>query len=95
VKSRSISAGIDLNALLAGRHVPLAGIWGEHDVTAMGHLSDREAMIRGWDPDAEFHIVPGAGHWVQYEAAEEANRLLLELIDTPRERRPASPGRRQ
>jgi pimeloyl-ACP methyl ester carboxylesterase len=87
VKSRSMSAGIDLNALLTGTETPLAGIWGKHDVTAKGHLSDREAMIRGWDADAEFHVVPDAGHWVQYEAADEVNRLLLDLIGAPRDRR--------
>ncbi|MEM9035932.1 MAG: alpha/beta hydrolase [Actinomycetota bacterium] len=27
------------------------------------------------------HLIPGAGHWVQQEAPEETNRLLLEFLD--------------
>lgn len=49
-------------------------VWGEHDVTA-----DPEAVIRVLNetcPRVRTHIVPGAGHWVQYEGADEINRLL-------------------
>jgi pimeloyl-ACP methyl ester carboxylesterase len=28
----------------------------------------------------EIHLVPGAGHWVQQEQADEVNRLLLKFL---------------
>ena len=30
----------------------------------------------------EIHLVPGAGHWVQQEQADEVNRLLLKFLQT-------------
>jgi pimeloyl-ACP methyl ester carboxylesterase len=54
-------------------------IWGQHDVTA-----DPDALIRTLKEDApevRTHIVPGAGHWVQYDAADEIDRLLLAWMD--------------
>jgi pimeloyl-ACP methyl ester carboxylesterase len=27
------------------------------------------------------HILPGAGHWIQQERAEEVDRLLLAFLD--------------
>jgi pimeloyl-ACP methyl ester carboxylesterase len=56
----------------------LAGIWGEHDVTSPSNLvADR---LRQFQPQAEVEIVPAAGHWVQYEAAELFNRRLPALL---------------
>jgi len=58
----------------------LAGIWGEHDVTSPTDLvTDR---LRQFQPRAIVEIVPGAGHWVQYEAAATFNRRLPTLIET-------------
>lgn len=49
--------------------------WGEHDVTAdpeplLPMLCQGRAQRQG-------QIIPGSGHWVQYESAEAVNRLLL------------------
>jgi pimeloyl-ACP methyl ester carboxylesterase len=30
-------------------------------------------------PEARFAVVPGAGHWVQYEAADRFNVLIAEF----------------
>jgi pimeloyl-ACP methyl ester carboxylesterase len=52
----------------------LAGIWGEFDATAAPYLGERREVLRRFRADAGFDIVEGAGHWVQYEAAERFNR---------------------
>ncbi|MCK9993810.1 MAG: hypothetical protein Dbin4_02330 [Alphaproteobacteria bacterium] len=67
-----------LNAL---REIParVCSIWGEFDISAP-HLQHRRETIASVHPEAEFHIVPGAGHWVQYEAAEETNAILRKFI---------------
>ena len=46
------------------------GIWGEHDVTATPDLAARRAQVLTAGEGARFEVVPGAGHWVQYEAPE-------------------------
>jgi pimeloyl-ACP methyl ester carboxylesterase len=61
----------------------LAGIWGEHDVTSPSDLVTER--LRQFQPQAEVEIVPGAGHWVQYEAAAVFNRQLPVLLEAPRQ----------
>ncbi|MGE5268764.1 MAG: alpha/beta fold hydrolase [Thiohalocapsa sp.] len=57
----------------------LDGIWGERDATAYPHLDERAALLRSVQPAARFAIVPGAGHWVQFEAADRFNEVLTEF----------------
>ena len=84
VRSRPLSRGDSLaRALQAGRP-RLAGIWGEFDRTAYPHLDQRRALFAEVDPAAPFVTIPGAGHWVAYEAAEAFNKALLELLGAPR-----------
>ena len=52
----------------------VAGIWGEHDVTSPVELVAQR--LREFQPQATFDMVPGAGHWVQYEASDLFNRRL-------------------
>ena len=56
----------------------LDGIWGERDATAYPHVEDRKRLLQGVQPGARFTIVPGAGHWVQFEAADDFNRIITE-----------------
>src|SRR5580700_7217068 len=56
----------------------LDGIWGEHDATAYPHVDDRKRILQSIQPGARFAVVPGAGHWVQFEAADEFNRVIAE-----------------
>ena len=58
----------------------LAAVWGSGDVTAYPDIETRIAALRGVRPDAALRVIEGAGHWVAYEAADEFNRVLLELI---------------
>ena len=66
----------------------LDGIWGGRDATAYPHLDERARTLRSHQPDARFEIIEGAGHWVQYEAADRFNPLLAEIAA---QRRSASP----
>lgn len=58
----------------------LVGIWGEWDATAGGaaNLAARRELFRRAQPGAEFHVVPGAGHWVMYESPQRLNQLIIE-----------------
>jgi len=56
------------------------GIWGSHDATAWPHMQERIdyfATLPGFD----FRIIEDAGHWVAYDAADEFNPMLLEMLN--------------
>jgi pimeloyl-ACP methyl ester carboxylesterase len=80
VKSRSFAPMNLLETVLPRVRAPLGGIWGERDVTAYPWVEDRRDMLRRFQPDAFFRIIPGAGHWVMYEAAEAFTAALLERL---------------
>jgi pimeloyl-ACP methyl ester carboxylesterase len=44
-----------------------------------GSLHQIKALLSGCDLRA-FHVVPDAGHWVQYENAEAFNQVLLTCL---------------
>jgi pimeloyl-ACP methyl ester carboxylesterase len=58
---------------------PVYGIWGENDALYKGSLHRIQACLSGCDLQG-FHVVPEAGHWVQYEQAEYFNQLLLKCL---------------
>jgi len=60
----------------------LAGIWGERDNTAMDDLPARGALLRSIQPAAPFVVIPEAGHWVIFEAADAFNKVLLDLLES-------------
>jgi 2-hydroxy-6-oxonona-2,4-dienedioate hydrolase len=83
VKSRRFSRTDALARVLPLIRARLDGIWGERDATAYPHLDDRARALRKVQPSARFEVIPGAGHWVQYEAADRFNPLLLEIASRP------------
>lgn len=79
IKSRRFSRADTLVRALPLVKARIDGIWGERDATAYPYLDDRARALRQIQPAARFEVIPGAGHWVQYEAAERFNPLLAEL----------------
>lgn len=61
--------------------MPVAGIFGQHDVLYRERLPEvREAFERLLPCFAGWRTVPGAGHWVQYEAPQAFNADVLDLL---------------
>lgn len=79
VRSRRFSRADTLARVLPQIEAPLYGIWGERDATAFPHLDERARALRAVQPQARFEVIPGAGHWVQYEAAERFTPLLAAI----------------
>ena len=79
MRSRRFSRSGALVEALPRVTARLDGIWGERDATAYPHLAERAAVLRRFQPAARFAVVPGAGHWVQYEAADRFNELIAEF----------------
>jgi pimeloyl-ACP methyl ester carboxylesterase len=95
VLSRPISATDTLRRRLYEIEAPIAGIWGEFDATVGPFMDERAKLLRSIDPGSEFVVIPGAGHWVQYEAAEAFNPALLEILTARRHRIPISNASRE
>lgn len=79
MRSRRFSRSGALIEALPQIKARLDGIWGERDATAWPHLDERARLLRSIQPGARFAVVPGAGHWVQFEAAERFNELMAEF----------------
>jgi 2-hydroxy-6-oxonona-2,4-dienedioate hydrolase len=80
IRGKHVSHTGTLAEGLSGFRGRLAGIWGEFDATAVPYLAERAEKLRQFQPQAAFDVFIGAGHWVQYEAAEPFNRRLRELV---------------
>jgi pimeloyl-ACP methyl ester carboxylesterase len=80
LKTPSLSRSGALPQALAKVVSPVNGIWGERDAPANPRAPLRVAALRELRPDADVRIIPGAGHWVAYEAPEQFNAMLLEML---------------
>ena len=54
--------------------------WGEHEMPDRAMLNVRIGLLRQARPDVEIEVIPNAGHWVFYEAAERFNVALLRIL---------------
>jgi 2-hydroxy-6-oxonona-2,4-dienedioate hydrolase len=79
MRSRRFSRSGALVEALPKITARLDGIWGGRDATAYPHVEERKRILQSVQPRARFAVVPGAGHWVQFEAADEFNRLITEF----------------
>ena len=59
---------------------PVQIIWGSSDAVCEPSLQPRIDECRAAMLGIRIDTIPGAGHWVQYEAAEQVNDLLLEFM---------------
>lgn len=80
LRSRGFASNAMLRDALMLAKAPLAGIWGEFDAVAWPDVEARLEILRGIDPSLLRAVIPGAGHWVAYEAPEEFNAALLGIL---------------
>ena len=75
------SAKLSLSALTPGNvkkaTADIQLIWGDADLLAYPSPQARAAVLQEVKPEIPMHLVPGGGHWVAYECAEEVNRLVV------------------
>lgn len=75
--SKPISLGTPLLEALAQLSVPITFIWGEHDATAVPE--EVRQVLLAHRTERSFELIASAGHWVQYEAHDNVNHLLLAM----------------
>ena len=76
LRTPRISRGTVLAEALAKIAAPLAGIYGGADATCLPDMAARARVFRELQPGATFEIIPGVGHWVQYEAPDAYGTAL-------------------
>ena len=79
VRSRRFSRAGTLIQALPRVMAQLSGIWGGRDAGANPYLDERKRALGEIQPGLRFEIIPGAGHWVAYEAADRFNPILAEI----------------
>jgi len=80
VRSRRFSRTDTLLQALPRVRAQLSGIWGGRDAGAYPYLDERKRVLQEIQPGLRFEVIPGAGHWVAYEAADRFNPLLAEIV---------------
>jgi pimeloyl-ACP methyl ester carboxylesterase len=84
LKTPILSRSGALPRAIARVGAPVNGIWGQLDAPANPRAPERVAALRAMRPDADVRMIPGAGHWVAYEAPEQFNAILLEMLQRTR-----------
>ena len=79
-RSRDMGIAGALSTVLPQVKTPFTGIWGEFDSTTYPFIQERIDLFRALQPDFEMNLIPGAGHWVAYEAADAFNAKLIEVL---------------
>ncbi len=80
VRSRRFSRTDTLLRALPHVTARLSGIWGGRDAGAYPYLDERRRVLDEIQPGLRFEIIPGAGHWVAYEASDQFNPLLADIV---------------
>jgi 2-hydroxy-6-oxonona-2,4-dienedioate hydrolase len=61
----------------------VSAIYGEHDALYRGRLPELQAAMQNLSPRwGQWHTVPGAGHWVQFEEAQGFHAALLTTLNS-------------
>jgi pimeloyl-ACP methyl ester carboxylesterase len=79
-KSRGFASTDSLKRALMRGQGQLNAIYGAWDAIVRPHVQLRLDLVHGLRPGARAHAIPGAGHWVAYEAAEAFNATLLRFL---------------
>jgi pimeloyl-ACP methyl ester carboxylesterase len=84
IRSRRFSRSDALIRALPRVTAQLSGIWGGRDAGAYPYLDERKRVLNEIQPGLRFEVIPGAGHWVAYEAADRFNVVLAEIAGSDR-----------
>ncbi|MGZ5147248.1 MAG: alpha/beta fold hydrolase [Burkholderiales bacterium] len=79
-RSRGTTGSVTLAEILTPFAAPALFIWGEHDVTATPELA-KQTLVHG-KPDRHYRLLPGGGHWIQFERADAVNTELARWFDS-------------
>lgn len=79
-KSGTIPQSDVLRRALPAIRARIAVIWGERDAFFGARLGECHRVLASAQGDLDARVIAGAGHWVTYEAADQVNAALRELL---------------
>jgi pimeloyl-ACP methyl ester carboxylesterase len=80
---RNIDRNWELLAAYSGAPVtrPALFLWGDHDPSlALPGIDKRIDRMQQFVPNLQKMLLPGCGHWVQQERAQEVNTAILAFL---------------
>ena len=81
MRSRHLAPGTSLRDTVARVRAPLNALYGERDAIAWPRVQARLDVLRAVRPDVTTSVIPDAGHWVSYEAADRFDAVLGGMLD--------------
>jgi pimeloyl-ACP methyl ester carboxylesterase len=79
-RSGDIPQSDTLSKALPAIRARIAGIWGSRDAFTGPNLEACRLVLASAQPDLDFRVIDGAGHWTPYEAADEVNAILCDML---------------
>jgi len=58
----------------------LVALWGGRDAFPSSTLEERRSTLAASHPELDFRVIENAGHWVNWEAADVVNPILLDVL---------------
>lgn len=83
-RSRSFANSTLLTDALARTALPVCSLWGARDQIAAERVGERIAAVLRARPDARTGRIPGAGHWVMYEAPDAFDVAMRDFLAAAR-----------
>lgn len=80
----AIPASDVLRRSLPAIRAHISAIYGGRDAIIGSDLSGYRKEYGSIHHDLDFRVIPGVGHWLNYEAAEEINALMVKLLQVNR-----------
>jgi len=91
-KSGDIPQSDTLLKALPAIQARITAIWGRHDAFAGPNLEECRRRLASAQRDLDFRVIEGAGHWTPYEAADQVNAILCDMLGGSPGERPSAPG---
>ena len=79
-KSGDIPQSDTLLKALPAIQARITGIWGRHDAFTGANLEECRRILASAHRELDFRVIEGAGHWTPYEAADQINAILCDML---------------
>src|SRR5438552_3230832 len=79
-RSEGIPESDSLLKALPAIRARVTSIRGSRDAFMGPHLEDCRRILAPAHRDSDFRVIEGVGHWTPYEAADQVNAILIDML---------------